>query len=65
MRRRFLFVHQNFPAQFVHLSAELARQGHEVVALGIGRRTTVPAGVRYEPYEPLPLPTPSGIELAL
>ncbi len=64
MRRRFLFIHQNFPGQFVHLSAELARQGHEVVALGIGQRAVVPAGVRYEAYEPLALPRPSGIELA-
>lgn len=33
MRRRFLFVHQNFPGQFTHLAPELARRGHEVLAL--------------------------------
>lgn len=31
---RFLFVHQNFPAQYRHLAAHYARLGHEVVALG-------------------------------
>jgi glycosyltransferase involved in cell wall biosynthesis len=30
---RILFVHQNFPAQFVHLAPELVRRGHEVLAL--------------------------------
>jgi len=30
---RILFVHQNFPGQFPHLSAALAARGHEVVAL--------------------------------
>ena len=31
---RFLFVHQNFPAQYRHLAAHYAQEGHEVVALG-------------------------------
>ncbi len=30
---RILFVHQNFPAQFVHLAPELVRRGHDVMAL--------------------------------
>ena len=30
---RILFVHQNFPAQFVHLAPELVRRGHDVRAL--------------------------------
>ena len=30
---KILFVHQNFPGQFPHLSTELARRGHEVLAL--------------------------------
>ena len=34
-RMKFLFIHQNFPGQFVHVAGALARQGHEVVALGI------------------------------
>lgn len=29
----FLFIHQNFPGQFKHLSRALAAQGHQVVAL--------------------------------
>jgi glycosyltransferase involved in cell wall biosynthesis len=33
--RKILFIHQNFPGQFVHVAAELARLGHEVVALGM------------------------------
>ncbi|MFO1175836.1 MAG: glycosyltransferase [Paracoccaceae bacterium] len=30
---QILFVHQNFPGQFVHLAPALARRGHRVVAL--------------------------------
>ena len=30
---RILFVHQNFPAQFVHLAPALAERGHEVFGL--------------------------------
>ena len=30
---KILFVHQNFPAQFLHLAPALARAGHDVVAL--------------------------------
>ena len=29
----YLFIHQNFPAQFKHLAPALVRQGHKVVAL--------------------------------
>ena len=48
--KKFLFIHQNFPGQFVHVAAELARLGHEVVALGIKGRP-VP-GVKYLRYLP-------------
>lgn len=33
--RRILFIHQNFPAQFVHLAREFVRQGADVKALAI------------------------------
>ncbi len=48
--KKFLFIHQNFPGQFVHVAAELARLGHDVVALGIKGRP-VP-GVKYLRYLP-------------
>lgn len=50
--RKFLFLHQNFPAQFVHVARALAQQGHEVVALGIEGRPV--EGVRYIRYAPRP-----------
>ena len=46
--RTFLFIHQNFPGQFVHVATELVRLGHVVVALGIKGREV--AGVRYQRY---------------
>ena len=49
-KRSFLFIHQNFPGQFVHVAAELVRLGHDVVALGIKGRG-VP-GVRFLRYTP-------------
>ena len=30
---KILFVHQNYPGQFLHLAPELARRGHQVLAL--------------------------------
>lgn len=48
MPRRYLFIHQNFPAQFVHVSRALAAQGHEVVALCDTGRAV--AGVRVLKY---------------
>jgi glycosyltransferase involved in cell wall biosynthesis len=39
---RILFVHQNFPGQFVHLAATLATRKHEVVALAINKRSRLP-----------------------
>ena len=60
--QKFLFIHQNFPGQFVHAAAELARLGHEVVALGIQGRA-VP-GVRLIRYAPKALARPSELEAA-
>lgn len=45
---RYLFIHQNFPAQFVHVSRALAAAGHEVVALSMKPREL--PGVRVVPY---------------
>ena len=30
---KLLFIHQNFPGQFLHLAPEMARRGHDVTAL--------------------------------
>ncbi len=59
---KFLFIHQNFPGQFVHIATELIRLGHEVVALGIKGRTLL--GVRYVRYAPKAPPRPSDVEAA-
>ncbi len=51
--RTFLFIHQNFPGQFVHAAAELVRLGHRVVALGIkGRQVPGVEYLRYAPQAP-------------
>ena len=44
---KFLFIHQNFPGQFVHLAPALAALGHEVVALGNRAQAPTLPGVRY------------------
>jgi glycosyltransferase involved in cell wall biosynthesis len=46
---RILFVHQNFPGQYVHLAPALARRGHEVVALTKREGLAMP-GVRSVQY---------------
>jgi glycosyltransferase involved in cell wall biosynthesis len=61
-RRRFLFIHQNFPGQFVHVATELVRQGHVVVALGIKGQGL--QGVRFIRYAPKPPPHVSAVEPA-
>ncbi|GAB3775927.1 glycosyltransferase [Ramlibacter monticola] len=52
-RQRILFIHQNFPGQFVHLAQELVRLGCEVKALAIEQRA-VPGGVDVRRYEVRP-----------
>ena len=44
---KFLFVHQNFPAQFRHVAPALAAQGHEVWAMGMHDPDTVLPGVKH------------------
>lgn len=48
--QRVLFIHQNFPAQFVHLAQELVRLGCDIKALAIERRP-IPPGVDVRYYE--------------
>ena len=36
---RFLFIHQNFPGQFINFAAELVRNKHEVTALTLNKRS--------------------------
>jgi glycosyltransferase involved in cell wall biosynthesis len=53
-QRKILFIHQNFPGQFVHAAKELVNLGHEVVALGIHGRAM--AGIKFLRYA-LQVPT--------
>ncbi|HYD80954.1 MAG TPA: glycosyltransferase family 4 protein [Paucimonas sp.] len=46
---KILFVHQNFPAQYMHLAPALAAKGHEVVALSIRPAPEMP-GVKILRY---------------
>jgi glycosyltransferase involved in cell wall biosynthesis len=50
-RLRILFVHQNFPGQFVHLASALAARKHEVLALTIHKRSLLP-NVKTIYYQP-------------
>ena len=55
---RFLFVHQNFPGQFLHLVRHLmASKQHEVVFITEPNANTIP-GVRKVPYHKPPPPSP-------
>ncbi|MAR07360.1 MAG: glycosyl transferase family 1 [Cyanobium sp. NAT70] len=51
---RILFIHQNFPGQYVHIVQRLARQGgHQLVALGINeldRNRPLPDQLNYFRY---------------
>ncbi|HZH53693.1 MAG TPA: glycosyltransferase [Microvirga sp.] len=48
---KIVFVHQNFPGQFGRLAMTFAREGHEVVALGMVKTCALP-GVAYHSYAP-------------
>ena len=51
---RILFVHQNFPGQYLHIVQRLARQsGYQLVALGINELDTdrsLPESLKYFQY---------------
>jgi glycosyltransferase involved in cell wall biosynthesis len=46
---KILFIHQNFPGQFLHLAPELAQRGHDVLALTdeVNQRQTPIRTIRY------------------
>lgn len=52
---KILFVHQNFPGQFLHLAPALAARGHEVLALTAqtNQRPSPVKVVRYRKPEPV------------
>jgi glycosyltransferase involved in cell wall biosynthesis len=51
-----LFIHQNFPAQFVHVAQALSAQGHRVVALSItGRKIAGVEVINYHLKAPNPV----------
>jgi glycosyltransferase involved in cell wall biosynthesis len=55
---KILFVHQNFPGQFLHLAPELQKRGHECLALtdsGNSRASVVPV-LKYKHEGPQPDP---------
>ena len=50
---KVLFVHQNFPGQFLHLAPELKRRGHEVRALtDIGNKRETPVDTLRYRHDP-------------
>ncbi|TRD19835.1 glycosyltransferase [Palleronia caenipelagi] len=52
MPKTILFIHQNFPGQFLHLAPALAARGHRVVALNNKEmEATIWRGVRIQPYK--------------
>lgn len=53
---KILFVHQNFPGQFLHLAPELKKRGHQVVALTDAKnnRPSPISVVRYQSPDPPP-----------
>lgn len=48
---KILFVHQNFPGQYLHLAPALARRGHIIHALAINEQPALP-GVNVIRYRP-------------
>src|SRR5262249_39102227 len=50
---KFLFVHQNFPGQYVHVARYLAQNGHHVSFVTQPRAAEI-EGVRKLEYSPVP-----------
>ena len=55
---KILFVHQNFPGQFLHLAPALAERGHEVVALTDESNTRSSPITTFRYRKPDPRPDP-------
>ncbi len=55
---KILFVHQNFPGQFLHLAPEMQKRGHECLALtdAKNQRTSAIPVLRYKHDAPQPDP---------
>lgn len=55
---KILFVHQNFPAQFLHLAPEMQRRGHDCIALTdtTNNRSSEIRVVKYRHNSPAPDP---------
>ena len=49
---RLLFIHQNFPGQYVHIARHLAQSGHQVSFITQPRTAEI-AGVRKLEYRPV------------
>lgn len=54
----FLFVHNNFPGQFVHLAPALAARGHRIAAIAAPQARGLP-GVEIKKYQLKDLPAPA------
>lgn len=63
MKQRILFIHQNFPAQFVHAARALVQAGHEVHALGQRPPPGLVPGVQYQRYPLQPVASASSVKL--
>jgi glycosyltransferase involved in cell wall biosynthesis len=60
---RFLFIHNAFPGQFVHLCQRLVRMGHEVHGFGLHALPKSLPGVHFHTYGlPKQLPGPAAFE---
>jgi len=49
---KIIFIHQNFPGQFRHLAPALARNGHQVLGIGINKPAHPTPGVKVILHQP-------------
>ncbi len=59
---KIIFIHQNFPGQFRHLAPALARDGHQVLGIGINRPSHPTPGVKVILHHPQNLDKKSSIK---